>query len=181
MRVATTVLVEGESDRVAVETLARRRGRDLAAEAVTVVAMGGATSIVGFLDRYGPAGAGHRLLGLCDAGESRGVARALARAGVGSGSLPERGFQVCDADLEDELIRCLGTTAVLDVISAQGELPSFRILQRQPVLRDRPIEAQLRRFFGGRSGHKIRYAPLLIDALPAGRAPEPLAELVASL
>lgn len=178
---ATTVLVEGDSDRVAVETLARRVGHDLTARRLTVVPMGGATSIVRFLDRYGPAGADHRLLGLCDARESPGIARALTRAGIGPGSLAELGFHVCHADLEDELIRCLGTDAVLDVIAAQGELASFRTLQRQPAQRGRPITAQLRRFFGGRSGHKIRYARLLVDALPAGHAPPPLARLVASL
>lgn len=177
---ATTVLVEGESDRLAVETLALRLGYDLAALRVSVVPMGGATSIVHFLDRYGPNGAGHRLLGLCDAGESHVIARALGRAGIGSGSLAELGFHVCHADLEDELIRCLGIDAVLKVIAAQGELASFRLLQRQPSLRERPIPAQLRRFFGGRSGNKVRYAPLLVNALPAGHAPPPLARLVAS-
>ncbi len=177
---ATTVLVEGESDRLAVETLAGRLGHDLAAGSVSVVQMGGATSIVHFLDRYGPNGAGHRLLGLCDSRESRGIARALYRAGMGSGPLEELGFQICDADLEDELIRCLGVDAVLGVIADQGELASFERLQRQPSLRERPVEAQLRRFFGGRSGNKIRYAPLLVSALPAGKAPPPLARLVAS-
>jgi hypothetical protein len=177
---ATTVLVEGESDRVAVETLAVRIGHDLTAERVTVLPMGGATSIVHFLQRYGPDGAGHRLLGLCDEAESRGVAFALAKARVGSGPLAELGFHVCHSDLEDELIRCLGVDAVLNVIAAQGELASFRVLQRQPAQRERPITAQLRRFFGGRSGHKIRYARLLVDALPAGHAPPPLASLVAS-
>jgi hypothetical protein len=175
--VPTTVLVEGESDRVAVETLAARCGRDLAAERVSVVPMGGATSIVHFLDRLR---AGDELRGLCDAGEAPGVARALARAGVGPGPLEELGFQVCDADLEDELIRCLGTDAVLDVIAAEGQLASFRTLQRQPAQRERPPAAQLRRFFGGRSGHKIRYARLLVEALPAGQAPPPLARLLAS-
>ena len=175
---STTVLVEGESDRVAVEALARRLGHDLVAERVSVIAMGGATSIVHFLDRYA---ASERLLGLCDAAESRGVARALARAGIGAGPLPELGFQVCDADLEDELIRSLGEEAVLEVVAAEGELASFRILQRQPAQRDRPLTAQLRRFLGARSGHKIRYARLLVDALPAGQAPPPLARLVASL
>jgi hypothetical protein len=176
---ATTVLVEGESDRLAVETMAIRLGHDLTALRVSVVPMGGATSIVHFLDRYGP-NAGHRLFGLCDAGESRGIARALGRAGIGSGSLAELGFQVCHADLEDELIRCLGIDAVLNVIADQRELASFRLLQRQPSLRQRPITAQLRRFFGGRSGNKVRYAPLLVDALPAGHAPPPLGRLVAS-
>ena len=177
---ATTVLVEGESDRIAVETLAWRAGHDLASKQVTVVPMGGATSIVHFLNRYGPNGAGHRLLGLCDAGESPGIARALAKAGIGPGPLDELGFHVCEADLEDELIRCLGIDAVLNVIAAQGELTSFRVLQQQPSQREQPVSAQLRRFFAGRSGNKIRYARLLVDALPPGQAPPPLARLVAS-
>ncbi|VXB81786.1 conserved hypothetical protein [Arthrobacter sp. 9AX] len=176
----TTVLVEGESDRVAVETLAYRVGHDLAAEGVTVVPMGGATSIVHFLNRYGPDGAGHRLLGLCDAGESPGIARALAKAGIGPGPLDELGFHVCQADLEDELIRSLGVDAVLEVIAAQGELASFRVLQQQPSQREQPVSAQLRRFLAGRSGNKIRYARLLVDALPTGQAPPPLAQLIAS-
>jgi hypothetical protein len=173
----TTVLVEGESDRVAVEALARREGHDLVAERVTVVGMGGATSIGRFLARLGPAGADHRLLGLCDRAESPYVVRALDRAGIG----PNVRFRVCDADLEDELVRCLGTDAVLDVIAAQGELASFRLLQRQPAQRGRPLPGQLRRFFAGRSGHKITYARLLVEALPPGQAPPPLAALVASL
>lgn len=176
----TTVLVEGESDRLAVETLAVRLGHDLMAEGVSVVPMGGATNIVRFLDRYGPSGTDHRILGLCDAGEAQGIARALSRAGLNSGSLSENGFEVCHADLEDELIRCLGVDAVLNVIAAQGELASFRLLQRQPSQRGKPASAQLRRFFGGRSGNKIRYASLLVDALPAGQAPPPLARLVGS-
>lgn len=177
---ATAVLVEGESDRVAVETLSRRLGHDLTAERVTVVPMGGVTNIVHFLDRYGPGGKDRRLLGLCDARESRGVANALIRAGIGSGSLPEVGFHVCHADLEDELIRCLGPDAVLKVIAAAGELASFHTLQRQPAQRERPIPAQLRRFFSGRSGNKARYARLLVEALPVDQAPPPLARLVAS-
>jgi hypothetical protein len=41
MQLRGVVLVEGTSDRRAVETLARRRGRDLQAEAVAIVPMGG--------------------------------------------------------------------------------------------------------------------------------------------
>ncbi|MGP0224723.1 TOPRIM nucleotidyl transferase/hydrolase domain-containing protein [Paenarthrobacter sp. NCHU4564] len=176
----TTVLVEGESDRAAVRALALRRGHDLAALGVSIVPMGGATSIIHFLDRYGPRGEGRRLLGLCDARESPGIARALARAGIGPGDLEELGFHVCHVDLEDELIRALGVDGVLDVIDEQGELASFRLLQNQPSLREKTVPAQLRRFFGGRSGNKIRYAPLLVNALPEGQAPPPLELLVAS-
>ena len=58
------VLVEGVSDQQAVEAVAARRWRDLAAEGVVVVPMGGAENIRTFLDRFGPAGMDLRLAGL---------------------------------------------------------------------------------------------------------------------
>lgn len=67
----TVVLVEGVSDRAAVETLAVRRGRDLTAEGVVVVPLGGATGITRFLRLLGPDGLGVRPVGLCDAAEQR--------------------------------------------------------------------------------------------------------------
>ena len=173
----TTVLVEGESDRVAVLALARRDGLDLAASGVRVVAMGGATSLVHHL----PAAPGERVLGLCDEAEAPGVLRTLDRLGVGTGTLADRGFQVCRSDLEDELIRCLGVEAVLAVLEAQGELASFGRLRQQPAQRGRTVVQQLRRFLAGRSGHKITYARLLVEALPEGVAPGPLARLLADL
>jgi hypothetical protein len=84
------------------------------------------------------------------------------------------GFYVCDADLEDELIRALGTVAVEQVLDAQGELGSFRTFQKQPAQRGRTTEAQLRRFLGTRSGRKAEYARLLVEALDLERAPRPL-------
>ena len=50
------VLVEGVSDQAAVQTLAERSGRDLRAEGVFVVPMGGATNVGHFVDLFGPAG-----------------------------------------------------------------------------------------------------------------------------
>ena len=81
----TIVLVEGVSDQLAVETLAERSGRDLAAERIRVVPMGGATNIGHFLDRFGPAGPHIRLAGLCDEAEAGVFRRGLERAGLGSG------------------------------------------------------------------------------------------------
>ena len=52
MQLRGVVLVEGTSDRHAIETLARRRGRDLEAEGVTVVPMGGYGNLSPFLERY---------------------------------------------------------------------------------------------------------------------------------
>ena len=80
---STVVLVEGASDQAALETLARRRGRDLAAEEVSIVPMGGATTIGHFLDLLGPNGHDYRLAGLCDAGEEGDFRRELQRAGMG--------------------------------------------------------------------------------------------------
>src|SRR5215210_8443778 len=103
---ATVVLVEGISDRVAVETLARRLGRNLDAEHVAIIPIGGAQAIGGFLAHYGRHGLDVRLAGLCDAGEEGHFRRGLERAGLGTGltraAMERLGFYVCVEDLEDE-------------------------------------------------------------------------------
>jgi len=81
------------------------------------------------------------------------------------------GVFACDADLEDELIRALGTAAVEAVLEAEGELASFRRFQEQPAQRGRDLHAQLHRFLGTRAGRKIRYGALLVDALDLDRVP----------
>ena len=174
----TVVLVEGVSDQVALEALAERRGRNLAAEGISIVPIGGAQAIGSFLNRFGPQGLDIRLAGLCDVGEEGLFRRGLERAGLGSNlTRPEMerlGFYVCVADLEDELIRSLGAAAVEQVIDAQGELESFRTLQKQPAWRGRTKEEQLRRFLGTYRGRKIQYAALLVHALDLNHVPRPL-------
>jgi hypothetical protein len=177
------VLVEGVSDRVAVETLAERHGRDLAAEGISVMPIGGAQAIGRVLLELGPQGRNVRLAGLCDAGEERDFRRGLERAGLGSPStraeMADLGFYVCDADLEDELIRALGAAAVEEVLEAQGDLRPFRTMQKQPQWNGRPTEDQLRRFMGSGARRKIRYARLLVDALDLVRMPQPLERVLA--
>jgi hypothetical protein len=172
------VLVEGRSDQIALEVLARRRGRDLAAEGIWVGAMAGATNIGHFLDLYGPRGRDVRLAGLYDAAEERFFRRGLARAGFGpvlpQPAMEALGFFRCTADLEDELIRALGTDEVERIIDTEGELESFRLLQRQPAQRGRSTQDQLRRFMGSRSGRKYRYAGLLAGAVDLARVPRAL-------
>jgi hypothetical protein len=174
------VLVEGTSDQRALEALAVRRGRDLVAKGVAVVPIGGAQAIGRFVDRFGPRGLDLRLAGLCDAAEQGEFRRALERAGLGS-DLERLGFFVCSADLEEELIRALGSPAVEQLVEAQGDLGSFRTLQKQPAWRGRPIEQQLRRFFGSGARRKIRYARLLVDALDLADVPRPLDLVLASV
>ena len=176
------VLVEGLSDKFALEALAARRGRDLDSERVAVVSMGGSKNIGGFLDRYGPHGLDVRLAGLCDVGEEGDFRRGLERTGFGSNltrdEMERLGFFVCVADLEDELIRSLGGAAVERILDAQGDLESFRTFQRQPVWQGRAHEEQLRRFLGTTSGRKIRSGPLLVDALELTRVPRPLDQVL---
>ena len=172
------VLVEGRSDLVALEVLARRRGRDLDSEGVLVVAMNGATNIGHYLDRYGPGGLNVKLAGLYDSGEERFFCQALARVGLGSDlprtALEERGFYMCSADLEDELIRAIGAEQAERLVEAEGEIASFRRLQRQPAQRDRTLHDQLRRLMGGRSGGKHRYARIMAEAVELSRVPRAL-------
>ncbi|MFL6189101.1 MAG: TOPRIM nucleotidyl transferase/hydrolase domain-containing protein [Actinomycetes bacterium] len=179
----TVVLVEGVSDRVAVQAMAARRGRDLAGEGVGVVPMGGARSIGRYLRLFGPGGLDLTLAGLCDAGEEGDVRRGLERAGLGANldraDMASLGFYVCVLDLEDELIRCLGAAAVEQVVASQGELGPFRTFQRQPAQRECGLHQQLHRFMGTGSGRKTRYAQLLVDALDLTNVPEPLDRLLA--
>jgi hypothetical protein len=89
------------------------------------------------------------------------------------------GFYVCIVDLEDELIRSLGAASVERIVDAQGELGSFRTLQKQPAWRGRNTEEQLRRFMGSGGSRKIRYARLLVDALDLTQVPRPLDRVLA--
>lgn len=177
------ILVEGISDQIAVETLAGRLGRDLAAERVVVVPMGGAQAIGSHLARFGPHGADIPLVGLCDAGEEKHFRRALATAGVGSPAdrveMGRVGFFVCVEDLEDELIRACGRLAIETLLDSQGDLGSFETLQRQPAWRSQPFDAQMRRFLGAGSRRKLRYARLLVLTLDLGDVPQPLEALLA--
>jgi hypothetical protein len=177
------ILVEGVSDQAALAALARRRGRDLRAEGIEVVAMDGATNAARYLHEYGPAGRAVKLAGLFDEAEERFFRLGLARAGVQPGpkteDLEEFGFFVCRADLEDELIRAVGAEQVLRLVATEGEERSFRTLQRQPAMRDKTLVHQLRRMMGGRSGGKERWARLLVETAPLDRMPYPLDAVLA--
>lgn len=182
--VSALVLVEGVSDQVALAALAARRGRDLAAEGASVVPIGGAQAIGNVLRRIRASGREMRLAGLCDAAEEAGFRRALERAGLGCELTRERmealGFYVCEEDLEDELIRALGPAVVQEVLARNGNLSSFRTFQKQPQWHGRPVQSQLRRFFGSSAG-KIKYARPLVEALDLARVPRPLDGVLAHI
>jgi hypothetical protein len=148
------ILVEGESDRVAIETLARRIGLNPPAIAV----LGGAHAIANYLPI---APRDTRLVGLCDANEEHLFRQHLDEV------------QICYPDLEGELIRALGVDQALQLVD-----PSFATLQKQLEYRDEPLETQLRRYLSGRSGYKIRYARIFVEALDLSRLPDPLTAIL---
>ncbi|MGW6820079.1 TOPRIM nucleotidyl transferase/hydrolase domain-containing protein [Streptomyces sp. NPDC055005] len=173
----TAVLLEGPSDLAAVEALTVRRGRDLAAEGVCVVSMGGAMSVGRYAGLLGPPGLGLRLTGLCDERERPFYERGLERAGASC-----QDIFVCVADLEEELIRALGAAGVEEIVRAEDDdLRAWQTFLRQPAQHDRPRHRQLRRFLGTRKGRKIRYGRLLVEALDPGQVPAPLDDLLKSL
>jgi hypothetical protein len=174
--VRAAVLLEGPSDAAAVDALAASRGRDLAAEGICVLPMGGAMSVGRFAALLGPTGQDLRLTGLCDERERRYYARALERTGTA-----RHEFFVCAADLEDELIRALGVTRVEELIHAEGDLRPLRTFLRQPAQQGRTAQQQLRRFLGTKKGRKIRYGRVLVEALDPDRVPAPLDDLLSSL
>jgi OLD-like protein len=179
------VLVEGISDQIAVETLASRHRRDLAAEGIVVLPVGGAHGVTRYLRLFGPEGTGARLAGLCDEAEEHIVRRGLAAAGLGAAGsraeLERIGFSVCVADLEDELIRAAGTALAAEVLAAHGDLGAFRTMQRQPAWRGKDEAAQLRRFLGAGGQRKLRYARLLTEAIDPDRIPRPLEAVLAAV
>ena len=160
VKTKAVVIVEGDSDRVALETLAKRRGRDLAAEGVEIAAIGGAHAIRRFMEKLD--GSDVKLVGLVDARQEE----VFRRFGID--------VYVCDADLEDELIRALGFDGMERVIEAQGELRSLRSLQKQPAQRGRSTLQHLRRFISAKSGRKAQYAKAMVEALDLDSVPLPL-------
>jgi hypothetical protein len=174
------VFVEGTSDQRALEALAARTDCDLGAAGVAVVEIGGATNIWRYLELYRTRHPDVTVGGLCDANQERAFRRALEQFGFGSNlsrdEMEAIGFFVCDADLEDELIRSVGIERVLEIIEREGELQSFRTYQKQPAHSARALGEQVHGFMWNR---KLRYAQLLVDALDLDRVPHPLAGVLA--
>lgn len=157
------IAVEGESDRVVLDLLARRRGRDLAAERIEIAPIGGAHAITRFVAELPPRTA---VRGLCDANEAYLFRRVL-----------EDVF-VCAPDLEGELIRALGGDAVQAVVADSGDERSFRKFQQQPAQRGRPLQPQLDRWLRSSSIRYHRYLPILVQALDLDHVPKPLDEVL---
>jgi len=178
---AAVVLVEGISDQIALEAAAVGRGRDLAAERIVIVPIGGAHAIGRFLTRLGPLGARVRVAGLCDLREEEIFRRGLDLARAGSSDTRAECY-VCVKDLEEELIRALGVAGVEALLDSRGDLRSFRSFQKQPAWRGQEPAAQLHRFLRSSSRRNLRYARLLVEAaVDRGSLPRPLDALLTAV
>ena len=176
----SVVLVEGNSDRIALETLlAARRTTSRVVITPTNGAGGIKAGISEARHRYGES---VRLSGMYDIGELEAVGRALTTSGVTATGdrqhLESVGFFACDPDLEGELIRGAGVEAVIAIIASSGEARSLESLRNQPAWRGMPPADQLRRFMGSQSGRKARYARLLVEQLDPERVPQPLSAVL---
>jgi hypothetical protein len=178
------VLLEGASDVAAIRVVAERSGIDLAALGVYLTDMRGATNIRRHLLAATQAGESPRVLGMCDAPEARFFLRALRRVGCAveaSEDLPDWGFQVCDRDLEDVLMRDLGELRTREVLDELGLTQRFAMLTQQPAWVSETFHEQVHRFAGAASGRKELMAGALAAALDLTALPSPLAALLEAL
>jgi hypothetical protein len=154
-RVPVVIAVEGVSDKVVLETISRRLGRDLAAEGIRIQAIGGAHAIRRFVAELG---SDVTVRGLCDENEQHLFRRVLDAVFV------------CVPDLEGELIRAIGLERVLELVDTEA----FAKMRRQPAHRETPLEKALHRWLRSSSSRFHRYLPVLIDAVELDRVPAPL-------
>jgi hypothetical protein len=176
--VRTIVLVEGVTDELALSLAARRSGRDLTAEGVSVVPMNGAHAISRFLRQLAAEEPGARPAGLYDEGEEEVIRAALERAGYGPNldrSLLERvGFFACIADLEDELIRATSESTLSRLIELEGDTQSWHAFRNQHAWHGRPVDQQFRRFMRSVSERNSRYIRAIVETIDPPRLPRPL-------
>jgi hypothetical protein len=175
------VLVEGQSDKFALEAVAAKKKRNLDADGVTIVAMRGAGGIGTFLSLLGPNGLILKLAGLCDAKEETKWSKALELHGMGAkldrAAMSGIGFEVCDGDLEEVLIAAVGEKGTLAIIDAQGDKAEFETFMQQPTQKAKPLPQQLHDFLHSR-GRNITYAPLLVDAIDGAKLPAVLERVI---
>ncbi len=176
------VLLEGVSDVAALTAVAETRGVNL--DNVDLIDLGGVTNVRRELIELHRGSVDLEVLGLCDAPEVRFVEQALNETGRSvrdASDLPTYGFFVCHADLEEELIRALGTDHAVAVIEQLGLATKLATLRQQPAWQERPLAEQLHRFCGVASGRKELLAGALAGALESDDIPEPLDALLGRL
>jgi hypothetical protein len=157
---------------------ARRSGRDLEAEGVSVIPINGAHAIAAFLRRLAAEEPGANFAGLYDEGEEEVIRAALERAGYGPhldrSQLEMIGFFACSADLEDELIRAASQSILSRLIELEGDEKPWHSFRNQPAWNGRPVDQQFRRFIRSVSERNSRYIRAIVETIDLSRLPRPL-------
>ena len=117
-------------------TVAAGSPRGLDAERVVVLPIGGAHAITRCLMQFGPAGAGLRLAGLCDAGEADVFRRGLASAGIGSPGTRD-GTSLNDGE------RAIGRPEAADRLDPRSRAAAALRMSRREMLGERQVAAPL--------------------------------------
>ena len=175
------MLLEGASDVAALQAASERASLGLGDAGVRLIDMGGATNVRRHLVDAARAPTKPRVLGMCDIKEGSFFVRALRELDCDVSSvdeLPRWGFQLCDRDLEDELLRALGSDGVRQVFDGLGLSGRFATFTRQPAWAARDFHEQARRFAGVASGRKEVMAAALAAALDPEALPSPLRQLL---
>ncbi len=175
----SVLLVEGESDYIAVTKAATLLGHRLDAKGVAVLQTGGEGTLRTFVRLFGKNGLDLDIAGLVDADAEAALTQELERESYGQGidrlTLESVGFWICDSDLEAELIQAVGISQTEALITAEGEDQSYAAFAQDPRYSRLSDQERLEAFLSKR-GRKVRYAPLLIDRLTSGTLPRPLVE-----
>lgn len=172
------VLVEGVTDELALKLAARRLGRDLEAEGVSVVSMNGAHAISRVLRRLATEEPEAMLAGLYDEGEEDVVRAALGRMGYGPNldrsGLEKIGFFACSTDLEDELTRAAGQAIIARLIELEGDAQPWHTFRKQYAWQGRPVDQQFRRFIRSVSDRNSRYVRAIVESIEPSALPRPV-------
>jgi predicted ATPase len=175
------IIVEGFSDLLAVRRSADVTGRNLDGAGVSVLSLDGAGTIKHYLRLFGPQGLDLDLHGLCDEDAEADWIAKLTDAGIAVATrtdLEGHGFYVCDPDLEFELVAALGSTGVKQVVAEHGAEGTYNSFANQSSNSGKSeIEVQVAFF----KRDKVRWAPLLSDALKPTSVPSPIADLLGSV
>ena len=176
----TVIFAEGPSDYLALHAAADVLSVDLDARGAAVVSLQGASLLSIYLTLLGPNGLDLSLCGLCDLdaeSEWRAKLQAVGLNATSRAALNSQGFYVCDIDLEDELIRAHGSTAVQSIIALEGEARKFSAFASQLPNRSLTLSEQLTEFV---RKSKTRWSPKLVSELSAASMPSPLRDVLAN-
>jgi putative ATP-dependent endonuclease of OLD family len=118
-------VVEGPSERMLLDAVAENLNLNLHRRGVHIFDLGGAGQFKNAIAAFGTAGFGIRVVGLVDEDHRTQWAKVLE---IEANELEQRGYRVCDPDLEGVAANTLGAERVIEMLEASGLFREKRIL-----------------------------------------------------